>query len=100
MEELEVFQKFDEIAVVTQYGDLFGGDKEKAKQIAAHKSIFCPFLNLFHLLREPLVGLCHLALFVIGIDASTAKSAFYGSYGMWDLRIKHTNVLSNGRFQR
>lgn len=36
MEELEVFQKFDEIAVVTQYGDLFGGDKEKAKQIAAH----------------------------------------------------------------
>lgn len=38
MEELEVFQKFDEIAVVTQYGDLFGGDKEKAKQIAAHKA--------------------------------------------------------------
>ena len=38
MEELEVFQKFDEIAVITQYGDLFGGDKEKAKQIAAHKA--------------------------------------------------------------
>ena len=38
MEELEVFQKFDEIAVVTQYGDLFGGDTEKAKQIAAHKA--------------------------------------------------------------
>ena len=36
MDELDVFQKFDEIAVVTQYGELFGDDTEKAKQIAAH----------------------------------------------------------------
>lgn len=32
MEELEVFQKFDEIAVVTQYGDLFGGDSPSPRQ--------------------------------------------------------------------
>ena len=38
MEELEVFSKLEEISAVTQYGDLFGDDAEKAKQIANHKA--------------------------------------------------------------
>ena len=37
MDDLDIFQKFDEIAAVTQYGELFS-DTEKAKQIAAHKA--------------------------------------------------------------
>ena len=37
MEELDVFSKLEEISAVTQYGDLFGDDAEKAKQIANHK---------------------------------------------------------------
>lgn len=36
-EELDVFSKLEEISAVTQYGDIFGDDTEKAKQIAAHK---------------------------------------------------------------
>lgn len=38
MEELEVFNKLEEIHAVTEYRDLFGDDTEKAKQIAAHKA--------------------------------------------------------------
>ncbi len=38
MEEMDVFQSLEEISAVTQYGELFGDDIEKAKQIAAHKS--------------------------------------------------------------
>ena len=37
MDELDVFNKLNEISAVTQYGDIFGDDTEKAKQIAAHK---------------------------------------------------------------
>lgn len=37
MDELDVFDKLNEISAVTQYGDIFGDDSEKAKQIAAHK---------------------------------------------------------------
>lgn len=32
-----MFNKLNEISAVTQYGDIFGDDTEKAKQIAAHK---------------------------------------------------------------
>ena len=38
MDEMEVFTKLEEINAVTQYGELFGEDIDKAKQIAAHKS--------------------------------------------------------------
>ena len=38
MEELDVFDKLEEISAVTQYGEFFGDDADKAKQIAAHKA--------------------------------------------------------------
>lgn len=38
MEEMNVFQSLEEINAVTQYGELFGDDINKAKLIAAHKS--------------------------------------------------------------
>ncbi len=37
-EEIDVFSKLEEISAVTQYGDLFGDDAEKAKRIANHKA--------------------------------------------------------------
>lgn len=37
MDELEVFHKLGEIGTVTQSGEVFGTDSEKAKLIAAHK---------------------------------------------------------------
>ena len=37
MEELDVFDKLEEISAVTQYGEFFNNDADKAKQIAAHK---------------------------------------------------------------
>ena len=38
MDELDVFTSLKEASAITQYGDLFGEDTEKAKQIAAHKA--------------------------------------------------------------
>ena len=38
MEELDVFAKLEEASAITQYGEIFGDDSEKAKQIAAHKA--------------------------------------------------------------
>ena len=38
MEELDVFDKLEEISAVTQYGEFFGDDADKAKQITAHKA--------------------------------------------------------------
>ena len=38
MEELAVFNKLEEIVAVAEYGDFFGDDIKKAKQIAAHKA--------------------------------------------------------------
>ena len=37
MEDLDVFDKLEEISAVTQYGEFFNNDADKAKQIAAHK---------------------------------------------------------------
>ncbi len=38
MEENDVFKQLEEITAITQYGELFKGDDEKAKQIASHKA--------------------------------------------------------------
>ena len=38
MNEIDVFSKLEEITAVTQFGDVFGDDTEKAKQIADHKN--------------------------------------------------------------
>ena len=38
MEELDVFAKLEEANAITQYGDIFGDDTEKARRIAAHKA--------------------------------------------------------------
>ena len=38
MNEIDVFSKLEEITAVTQFGEVFGDDTEKAKQIADHKN--------------------------------------------------------------
>ena len=38
MNEIDVFSKLEEITAVTQFGEVFGDDTDKAKQIADHKN--------------------------------------------------------------
>ena len=38
MDEPDVFAKLEEVSAITQYGEVFGDNTEKAKQIAAHKA--------------------------------------------------------------
>ena len=38
MENENVFERFTEIAAVTQYGEIFNGDTRKAQEIAQHKA--------------------------------------------------------------
>jgi hypothetical protein len=57
------------------------------------RSIFSPFLKVFHLLRELLISLGDLPISVVRIDAAPAQGALGCTYGMWDLCIEHTDIL-------